>query len=133
MDSLYRMRPGKDTPTVSFPWLKELLLSKDLTRCAELDWIKDGYRFLDGKTDISGDAVALQSYPRSGNTFFRRTFEDITGVISGSDMSIKNCYSEVFMGLLGTHVVSSTNFVWMTKTHFPLKVYFDEEDFDAPK
>ena len=30
LDNLGRMKPGKDTPTVNFAWLKELLLSKDL-------------------------------------------------------------------------------------------------------
>ena len=59
MDSLFRIRPGKDTPTVNIAWLKELLLSKDLTRQSELDWVsQEGYRFLDGK-DLFGDMIAL--------------------------------------------------------------------------
>ena len=59
MDSLFRIRPGKDTPTVNIAWLKELLLSKDLTRQNELDWVsQEGYRFLDGK-DLFGDMIAL--------------------------------------------------------------------------
>ena len=54
-----RIKPGKDTPTVNLEWLKELLLSKDMSRENELDWIQsEGYRFLDGK-DIFGNMAAL--------------------------------------------------------------------------
>ena len=48
-DERCRIRPGPDTPTVNFNWLKELLLSKDLSRDAELDWVSaNNLRFLDG-------------------------------------------------------------------------------------
>ena len=44
-----KLYPGKDTPTVNLKNLKELLLSKDLSRNAELDWVDSGeFRFLDG-------------------------------------------------------------------------------------
>jgi hypothetical protein len=39
--------------------LKEILLSKDLSKGQELDWIANGdYRFLDGE-DIDGDKVCF--------------------------------------------------------------------------
>ena len=46
-------------------------------------------------------------------------------------MSVDYCFSEVMMGLLGTNITSNSNLVWMTKTHYPMKVFFNEEDFKA--
>ena len=81
-------RPKPDTPTVNLKQLKEILLSKDLSRDKELDWIASGeMRFLDGE-DIDGDKVCFQSFPRSGNTMLRRFLEVVTGVHTGSDMPI---------------------------------------------
>ena len=52
-------RPKPDTPTVNLQQLKEILLSKDLSRDKELDWIANGEcRFLDGE-DIEGDKVCF--------------------------------------------------------------------------
>ena len=48
-------------------------------------------------------------------------------------MSVRTCLAEVMMGLVGTHIVSDTNLVWLTKTHFPLNVYRIEEEFNAQK
>lgn len=49
LDNRLRIRPGPETPRVKLQWLKELLLSKDLERNPELDWINDckGLRFLE--------------------------------------------------------------------------------------
>ena len=48
----FRPKPG--TPTVNLKQLKEILLSKDLERDQELEWIQSGvFRFLDGE-DITG-------------------------------------------------------------------------------
>ena len=105
---------------MNFGWLKEILLSKDLDRAKELDWAENGeYRFLDGKVDLSGNAVAFQSFPRTGNTFLRRFLEDITGIYTGADMNTDWCTMEAMMGLLGTYHTSEENRVWITKTHYP--------------
>ena len=89
MDERCLIVPMKGTPTVKFSWLKELLLSKDLNREKELDWIdKEGYRFLDKSEDMRGNMVAFQSFPRCGNTFLRRFLENITGVFTGADMNM---------------------------------------------
>ena len=81
-------RPKSDTPTVNLKELKEILLSKDLKRDQELEWISSGvYRFLDGE-DINGDKIAFQSFPRSGNSMLRKFLETVTGVHTGSDMPI---------------------------------------------
>ena len=54
-----RVRPGPETPTVNLAKLKELLLSKDLSRNSELDWVSSkNLRFLDG-TDIEGQHIAF--------------------------------------------------------------------------
>ena len=63
---------------VSLKWLKDYLLSTDLSRMDELDWVeKDEFRFLDQKENLqaTGDAVMFQSFARSGNTFLRRFLE----------------------------------------------------------
>ena len=73
---------------VNLAHLKGVLLSTDLTRSHELDWIESsGLRFLDGAR-IGTDKIALQSFPRSGNTLTQRCLETITGVYTGSDMPI---------------------------------------------
>ena len=60
LDEGMRIVPGPGVPVVSFKWLKELLLSKDLNRNQELDWANEGqYRFLDGDEDLMGNMVAL--------------------------------------------------------------------------
>ena len=68
--------------------MKEILLSKDLSRNQELDWIASGeIRFLDGE-DIDGDKVSFQSFPRAGNSMLRKFLEVVTGVHTGSDMPL---------------------------------------------
>ena len=48
-DDRLRIRPSTETPTVRFTNLKEILLSTDLARNAELDWVSaKNLRFLDG-------------------------------------------------------------------------------------
>ncbi len=50
LDEGCRIRPGPETPRVNFVNLKELLLSKDLSRNEELSWINaKSLRFLDGQ------------------------------------------------------------------------------------
>ena len=53
------IRPGPETPTVNLVKLRELLLSQDLARNAELEWVSaSSLRFLDG-TDTRGNQVAF--------------------------------------------------------------------------
>ena len=115
------IQPGPDTPVVNFDYLKELLLSKDLSRGKELEWIgKDAakFRFLDGKVDMSGNKVAFCSYPRSGNSFLRNYLETITGIATGSDIYIEITVSLQIMGMLAESHAATDN-VWITKTHHP--------------
>ena len=86
VDTRLAIRAGPDTPTLNFKYMKELYLSKDLSRNSEFNWMElENNRFLDGKVDMSEHSVTFSSYPRSGNTFLRRYIESITGVTSGSN------------------------------------------------
>lgn len=86
--------PKPDTPTINFDEFKRLMLSKDLSRLSELDWIDKKIewrsrifqqRLLDGKVDMTGNRVALSSYPRAGNSLTRSYLEKITGITTGSE------------------------------------------------
>ena len=58
-DQRCRIRPGPHTQTVNFEQLKDLLLSKDLARNLELDWVSAKHlRFLDG-SDMSGQQICF--------------------------------------------------------------------------
>lgn len=83
-----KLRPYPDTPTINLKQLKEILLSADLTRNSELEWLKGtNYRFLDGQA-LGCDATSFISVSRMGNSFLRRFLEDITGIYTGSDMNV---------------------------------------------
>ena len=121
LDEGNRFRPGPETETANFTTLKNLLLSKDLTDITKLHEMTadDKCVFLDSSVDLTGNKVAFQSFVRSGNTFLRRYIEQITGIFTGSDMGIDHTFMEAQMGLLGNNIVSDSNSVWITKTHFP--------------
>ena len=108
-----------------------MLLSTDLSRDSSFD--PNNFRFLDGKTDMTGSKVAFQSFVRSGNTFLRRFIEQVTGVYTGSDMPIEFTFFEAMMGLAGQGHVNDDNDVWITKTHFPLQMTGTEYPFSAEK
>ena len=122
LDSRCLIRPGPETPTVNLAQLKELLLSKNLSRNSELDWVSaENLRFLDG-TDITGQQIALESIVRSGNSFLRRIIELITGVYTGSDMN-SNVTLHFMCGwnMPGEETVAQDNLCWVTKTHWPME------------
>ena len=66
-----------------------------------------------------GQAIALQSFPRSGNVMTRKFLEQITGVYTGCDMTSMWTFFETMMGLLGQNIVADDRSVWITKTHYP--------------
>ena len=101
-DDRLRLVPGPLAPVVNFNKLKELLLSKDLSRVSELAHADQGeFRFLDRKVNLTGNMIAFQSFARCGNTFLRRFLEQITGIFTGSDMNITQTFNEAMMGLMG--------------------------------
>jgi hypothetical protein len=89
LDDRLRVMPGPDTETVNFAKLKEILLSKDLSRNEELAWISKGLRFFDGKSDLTGHRICFSTFPRTGNTMTRKTIETVCGIYSGSDMDVR--------------------------------------------
>ena len=126
-------RPAANTPICSFKYIKDLLLSKDLSRNAELDWAKDGnFRFLDG-ADMTGNQVAFTSFPRSGNTFLRRYLEEITGIYTGSDMLVEYTKNVQSLGLAGEGTGCDDNLVWITKTHYPMQSPHGAHEFNGQR
>ena len=121
LDNDFRFYPGPKTKTLNFLKMKELLLSTDLSRYAELEQITAGGKcyFLDGKHHMHGDRVAFQYFPRSGGTHMRRYLEQITGIYTGSDMDIQWTFMEAQMGMLGTSITGDSNRVWITNTTAP--------------
>ena len=48
-------------------------------------------------------------------------------------MNVQETIPEILWGLLGQQTVSDSNLVWVTKTHYPLNVFQNEEVFNAQK
>ena len=64
--------------------------------------------------------VLLVSFPRCGNTFTRKIFENITGVTTGSDFNTDNCptMALTILGFKGESVQDDR--IWLLKTHYPM-------------
>ena len=114
-----RIVPGPETPTVNFDWLKELLLSKDISRDEELAWASKELRFLDAKVDMTGNRVGFLSFARTGNTMTRNLIESISGVFTGSNMPLMTTSMFQMMGMAGEGHNCDDNSVWVTKSHWP--------------
>ena len=86
-DSLGRVE-ASTARTINLQGLFDILKSKDESVMAKNAWIFDGkFRFLD-KQALPKGRVGFTSYPRSGNSFLRRSIEQITGVTTGSTVTI---------------------------------------------
>ena len=84
---LGKLNPKPGSERVNFNELKELLLSKDLSRVKELEWThKSPSRFLDGQVDMAGNKVGLASFMRSGNSFTKKFLEAVTGITTGGEL-----------------------------------------------
>jgi hypothetical protein len=73
-------------------------------------------KFLDGD-DINGDRIIYTSFPRCGNTFLRKYFEVITGVATGSDMTLDLTLTFQMSVMKGERITDDT--VWIRKSHYP--------------
>lgn len=101
------------------------MCSKDLSRVQELAWIdvKSAHkgmfpqRFLDGNVNMTGNRVALTTFPRAGNSMARTLLEKISGIPTGSEA--KSDPTLQFIGLCGDGHTGN-DMVWVTKTHYPL-------------
>lgn len=88
IDHLMRMVPIKGTPVLNYDYIKNLLLSKDLSRLGELKWIDENggtFRFLDKSVSLEGKKTSFTSFPRSGNSVLRKLIELSSGVVTGAD------------------------------------------------
>jgi hypothetical protein len=114
------VRPGPRTPVHSLKYVKDLLLSTDLSRNEEFGWMNaiKNYRFLDS-TDLGTDSTCFLSVIRMGNSFLRSFIEDVTGVYTGSDMNTDLTLHIQQAGLAGESTTCDDNLVWITKTHWP--------------
>lgn len=87
-------RPKDTCPTINFNELKAVLLGKATDEANTEAYLKlvsgDSPKFLDSKVDLTGQRIAFASFPRSGNSFFRKMIETITGVFTGSDVPLVN-------------------------------------------
>ena len=65
----------KEHKTVKFDYVKDLLLSKDLSRLPELQELGNNPKFLDRSCNLDGQRICFASFPRTGNTFLRTFIE----------------------------------------------------------
>ena len=99
--------------------LRNVLTSQDEAVFMENSWIWDGeFRFLDSQPIER--RIGFTSYPRSGNSFLRRYVEQITGITTGSTISIHTSTSLQIMGLKGES--HSDDSVWVAKSHHPFNI-----------
>ena len=105
-------------PRVNLAKLKDILLSTDQELLKENSWIFEGdSKYLDG-TDPATQRVAFCTMSRSGNSFFRKYLENITGVTTGCAL-VSTLTAALFMkGLKGEQ--TTDNSVWIAKSHYPM-------------
>lgn len=81
--------PAPGTKTVNFNLLWDVLRSKDGSLLEKHADLFDGsFRFLDNTVPITNQKVAFCTYPRSGNSYLRRVFEQCTGISTGATSSL---------------------------------------------
>lgn len=104
-----------------------LLKSRELSLLKDNAWIFEGLsKFLD--MSESFPKLTYATYPRSGNSFFRKYFETITGLTTGNDIECKYMVNLALQlqGFKGQEVVDDK--VWIVKTHYP-DGFSEELDF----
>ena len=89
-----RIRAGPQTKTVNFGDLWDCLRSKDATKMTGLfpqDINCEQFLNMKGKRTPSSmnQRVSFSTYPRCGNSFFRKYCQMITGIATGSDMLLE--------------------------------------------
>ena len=128
LDDLRRVRPGPESTTVDFGELVDTLLSSDEGLLQTNSWMfsdKKHVKFLQsagqaksGRTvSNTGSIVSYISYPRCGNSFLRKYLQDITGIATGSDMSVEFCVDLQMGDFCGEEITDDA--VWVRKTHDP--------------
>jgi len=119
------IKDGSMVPTtaksVSLADLFDVLKSSDASLLADRKqkegWFDGDFKFLNN-ANISGQRVAFNSFPRSGNSFLRRLLEQISGLSTGATVSMHTATSLQIMGMKGEGI--SDDRVWIVKAHHPL-------------
>lgn len=119
--------PKDGTRTIDFNLMKETLKrpyngnDKDFE---SVQWMFEGAsKYLDGNVKVQpAERVLYTTCPRSGNSFLRRYFEQVSGVVTGCDINV-NYIPNVNLqqiGFKGEQVVDDS--IWICKTHYPLTI-----------
>jgi len=114
---------SKSAIKIDIEQLKELFSSKDIDRYEQLKstWFGSSSLFLD-KSKNQNNIVTYCTYPRSGNSMMRKHFENVTGIATGSDLTIR-FYMNVALQYSGFKAEGVTdNSIWINKTHFPFNI-----------
>lgn len=93
------------------------LRCRSIRECQKYKTSPPTTRFL---SKLSGhDRVLLVSYPRCGNSFFRKLIEEHTNIVTGSDSRPNRTLSASLLrfGYRGEGITDSS--VWLVKSHFP--------------
>ena len=89
LDTFQRCIALPETKTVNLTKLMAILRSKDPSLLEENSWMFDGQtRLLDGAEIPTGQKVAFDTWPRTGNSFLRKFIEQITGIYTGANMPL---------------------------------------------
>lgn len=128
LDNLKRLR-AVTARKVDFDLLYRILSSSDEQMLKDHAWIFEDCqtypKFLasadqseSGKSVTStGNHVAYVTFPRVGNTFMRKIFQNVTGLFTGADMPLE---VGVHFTLKGMAEEITDDTVWMKKSHFPM-------------
>lgn len=122
LDSLMRVRPGPEVKTIQFKHLWDMLRSQDHTLIQQWMFsdIKDT-RYLQKDAEITvetmGQIVSYCSYPRCGNSFLRKYLQNITGIATGSDMTLEFNQDLQLQDFKAEEITDSS--VWIRKSHEP--------------
>ncbi|CDW71074.1 fbox domain containing protein [Stylonychia lemnae] len=65
--------------------------------------------------------VLFATFPRTGNSFLRQYFEDITNIVTGSDMDFSATYEVCLNGFKGEGYLDDR--VWIQKSHYPMQTF----------
>lgn len=118
------MIANKSDICVNLEDLIELLRSKDI---AKYHRVKHHFFGEKARYCQTNQAVVYATYPRSGNSFMRKYFENITGIATGSDMVMKfspNVGLQI-AGFKGEGITDDR--CWIKKSHFPFTLPFMDE------
>jgi hypothetical protein len=103
----------------------DVLRSSDASLLEEHAWMFEGEcKFLNmtdpasGKTvENTGNIVSYCSFPRCGNSFLRKYLQLVTGIATGSDMSLEFCVDLQLKDFKAEEIIDSS--VWIKKSHDP--------------